>query len=115
MALVRAEELPAWPYKAAVGDACLPKRGVECRVCGDFCDVRAIRFAPRLGNCPLPAMNDHAAPPRLGACVGPCPTAAIRILGSIMTTKACRLAKFMIQLGQFEPIMLGFVNSHRII
>ena len=63
-----------------VGDACLPKRGVECRVCGDFCDVRAIRFAPRLGNSPLPAI-DNALCTGCGACVGPCPTAAIRILG----------------------------------
>ena len=80
LALVRVEGLPAWPYKAVVGDACLPKRGVECRVCGDFCDARAIRFAPRLGNCPLPAI-DNALCTGCGACVGPCPTAALRILG----------------------------------
>ena len=80
LALVRAEGLPAWPYKAVVGDACLPKRGVECRVCGDFCDARAIRFAPRLGNCPLPDI-DNTLCTGCGACVGPCPTAALRILG----------------------------------
>jgi ferredoxin-type protein NapF len=80
LALVRVEGLPAWPYKAVVGDACLPKRGVECRVCGDFCDARAIRFAPRLGNCPLPAI-DNTLCTGCGACVCPCPTAALRILG----------------------------------
>ena len=79
-ALVRRDEQPAWTYKAEVGDACLAARNVECRVCGDFCDVRAIRFAPRLGSTPLPAIADDLCT-GCGACVAPCPTAAIRISG----------------------------------
>ncbi|KAB2927468.1 MAG: ferredoxin-type protein NapF [Dechloromonas sp.] len=77
-ALKRTEGLPAWPYKAHVGDACLPASGVECRVCGDFCDVRAIRFPPRLGGSPLPEI-DATQCTGCGACLAPCPSAAIRI------------------------------------
>ncbi|MBL8421325.1 MAG: ferredoxin-type protein NapF [Dechloromonas sp.] len=78
LALVRCEGLPAWPGKALVSDACLPRRGIECRVCGDFCAVRAIRFAPRLGGTPLPAI-DKGTCTGCGACVAPCPTTAITI------------------------------------
>ena len=78
LALVRREGLSAWPYKALVSDSCLPRSGIECRVCGDFCDVRAIRFAPRLGGSPLPAIDKDTCT-GCGACVAPCPTAAITI------------------------------------
>lgn len=77
-ALVRREGQPPWPYKASVGPACLPARGVECRVCGDFCDVRAIRFPPRLGGCSEPQI-DSALCTGCGACQAPCPTRAISI------------------------------------
>ena len=70
--------LPAWPYKALINASCLTQRGVECRVCGDFCDVRAILFAPRIGSAPLPSIDTDACT-GCGACVAPCPTAAIRI------------------------------------
>ena len=79
-ALVRQEQQPAWPYKAVIGDACLAARNVECRVCGDFCDARAIRFAPRLGSSPLPLLDPNLCT-GCGACVAPCPTTAIRIFG----------------------------------
>jgi ferredoxin-type protein NapF len=78
LVLIRHRGAPAWPYKALVSVACLPRRSVECRVCGDFCDVRAIRFAPRLGGTPLPAIDKDACT-GCGACVAPCPTAAITI------------------------------------
>ena len=42
-ALLRTEDQQAWPYTASIGEDCLPRQGVECRVCGDFCDARAIR------------------------------------------------------------------------
>jgi len=78
LALTRGEGLPAWPYKARINASCLAQRGVECRVCGDFCDVRAIHFAPRIGSAPLPAIDTDACT-GCGACVAPCPTAAILI------------------------------------
>ena len=80
LALVRGAGIPAWRYKAVVGPTCLPNKGVECRVCGDFCDVRAIRFTPRLGSSPLPAIAEDLCT-GCGACLAPCPTAAIHIRG----------------------------------
>ncbi len=77
-ALLRVEGQDAWSSKAVIGDACLPRRGVECRVCGDFCDARAIRFVPRLGGSPLPELDPEKCT-ACGACIAPCPTRAIRI------------------------------------
>ena len=78
LALVRGDRLSAWAYKAQINASCLAQRGVECRVCGDFCDVRAIRFVPRIGSTPLPAIDMDACT-GCGACVAPCPTTAILI------------------------------------
>ena len=77
-ALIRAEGVPPWPYQAQISAACLPHKGVECRVCGDFCDARAIRFSPRLGGSPLPEIDAEKCT-GCGACVAPCPTQAIAI------------------------------------
>lgn len=77
-ALLRTEGQPAWPYKAVIGEDCLPRQGVECRVCGDFCDARAIRFPPRQGGSPLPEVDTEKCT-GCGACVAPCPTVAVTI------------------------------------
>lgn len=77
-ALVRREDQPAWSCKAVIGGDCLAARKVECRVCGDFCDVRAIRFSLRPGGTALPEFNSEICT-GCGACVVPCPTAAIHI------------------------------------
>jgi len=77
-ALSRRADQPPWPYQAAIGPACLPRHGVECRICGDFCGVRAIRFPPRRGGSPLPALEPQACT-GCGACVAPCPVAAITV------------------------------------
>lgn len=77
-ALHRTEDQPAWPYKAIVGEDCLPRQGVECRVCGDFCDARAIRFPPRLGGSPHPEIASERCT-GCGACVAPCPTLAMTV------------------------------------
>ena len=74
---LREQALP-WPYKARIGASCLPQQGVECRVCGDFCDPRAIRFTPRLGGSPWPEVDAERCT-GCGACVAPCPAGAIRI------------------------------------
>jgi len=71
-------EQPAWGHKAAIGEDCLPRQGVECRVCGDFCDTRAISFPPRPGGSPLPEIDAEKCN-GCGACVAPCPVTAISI------------------------------------
>ncbi|HXE38326.1 MAG TPA: ferredoxin-type protein NapF [Azonexus sp.] len=77
-ALVRLADAPPWQRLAVISDACLARRGVECRICGDFCDVRAIRFLPRLGGSPLPEIDGELCT-GCGACVAPCPSRAIAI------------------------------------
>lgn len=78
-ALLRHEpEQGVWPYKASIGEDCLPHQGVECRVCGDFCDARAIRFTPRLGGCAQPEIDAEKCT-GCGACVAPCPVVAINV------------------------------------
>ena len=78
-ALARLEpEQAAWAYKAMIGEDCLPRQGVECRVCGDFCDARAIRFPPRLGGSPLPEIDAEKCT-GCGACVAPCPVVTISV------------------------------------
>ncbi|NJD26166.1 MAG: ferredoxin-type protein NapF [Betaproteobacteria bacterium] len=77
-ALLRVGDDAPWTLRARIGDTCLPRRNVECRVCGDWCGAGAIRFAPRLGGSPLPAVDDERCT-GCGACVAPCPVAAIAI------------------------------------
>lgn len=62
----------------AISPACLARRGVECRVCGDACDSGALRFAPQRGGIAQPVL-DLARCTRCGDCVGPCPVGAISV------------------------------------
>ena len=73
-----APEEPRVPQVAVVGDACLPRRGIDCRVCGETCESSAIRFAPRLGGPPLPLI-DAAACTGCADCLAPCPADAITL------------------------------------
>lgn len=77
--ITKAEQAP-WAYKALIGPSCLPLKGVECRVCGDYCDARAIRFIPRLGGSPLAEIDPEKCT-ACGACVAPCPVNALTIRG----------------------------------
>ncbi len=78
-ALLRGEDhASAWTIKARIAESCLPRRGVECRICGDHCAAAAIRFSPRLGGPPA-AEVDFDSCTGCGACVAPCPVAAISL------------------------------------
>jgi ferredoxin-type protein NapF len=71
-------ETAPWTLGARIGEACLAARGVECRVCGEVCGERAIRFRPRLGGVAI-AELDAARCTGCGACFAPCPVRAITL------------------------------------
>jgi ferredoxin-type protein NapF len=78
-ALRRGENQGApWSIKAHIAESCLAQQAVECRICGDPCPVSAIRFKPRIGKPPLADVDLNTCT-GCGACVAPCPTAAISV------------------------------------
>jgi ferredoxin-type protein NapF len=64
--------------RVRIADACLTRRGIVCRTCGDLCPVGAIRFRPILGGVPQPAI-DAGTCTLCGECGPPCPVTAIEI------------------------------------
>lgn len=67
-----------WRHKAVIGGQCLDARGISCRICGDACTTRAIRFRPQpAGRVAIEL--DRAFCTGCGACVGSCPTGAITV------------------------------------
>lgn len=78
-ALLRSDtKSPPWIIKAQIADRCLAQHGIECRICADPCLPKAIRFSPRLGGPPV-AEVDAGTCTGCGACVAPCPVAAISV------------------------------------
>jgi ferredoxin-type protein NapF len=77
-ALRRVEGRPPWNLRAEIGNTCLARRQVECRVCGDACEAQAIGFRPRLGGVALPRVDADRCT-GCGACVAPCPAGAVAI------------------------------------
>lgn len=67
-----------WTLKATIGDDCLARQKVECRICGENCGEAAIRFQPRAGGSAEPQLLDDRCT-GCGACVAPCPVGAIEI------------------------------------
>lgn len=65
-----------WSFAIRIGSDCLPRQGVDCRVCGEACDVGAIRFRLRAGGAALPEVDTDACT-GCGACLAPCPVSAI--------------------------------------
>ena len=78
-ALDRGDARPAWRWKAVIDGRCLAVRRVECRVCAEICDVRAIRMVPEPGGVALAEVSPHQCT-GCGECVSPCPTGAIRMV-----------------------------------
>lgn len=77
-ALDRASRI-AWPWKAVVDGRCLAARRIECRVCADACDARAIRMQPQVGSVAQPIV-DAAACTGCGECKPRCPASAIHLI-----------------------------------
>lgn len=64
------------PLIAELGGACISVQGVACRVCGDPCDPRAIRFRPVVGGRVLPEISAETCT-GCGVCVSACPVGAL--------------------------------------
>lgn len=74
-----AEPAPATgPLRVEVSARCLAQRHVECRVCAELCDTRALRFRPAPGGISQ-LLVDPAACTGCGDCVAPCPVGAITL------------------------------------
>ncbi|MFO1327340.1 MAG: 4Fe-4S dicluster domain-containing protein [Rubrivivax sp.] len=66
------------PLRAQVAPGCLAQGGIECRLCGEHCDVGAIRFPPRLGGVAAPVI-DPLRCTGCGDCLPVCPSAALTL------------------------------------
>jgi len=67
-----------WAVRASIATKCLSLNAITCRVCGDRCDERAIRFRLAVGGVAFPEI-DLAACTGCGACVAPCPVDAVTV------------------------------------
>lgn len=68
-----------WHLAASLGGNCLVSQGMSCFTCSENCEAEAISVAPVLRQGSLPVINtDNCS--GCGACVRPCPVAAISIL-----------------------------------
>lgn len=78
-ALQRQAGQPPWGLKLHIGEGCLARRQVDCRVCAEVCPViGVIRFRAQIGGAPLPEVNPDECT-GCGACVAPCPVTAITL------------------------------------
>lgn len=69
---------PPWDLRVTIGADCLTQDGVMCQTCKDACGDGAIRFVYAAGRIPEPKVDlDRCT--GCGACVAPCPAAAIEI------------------------------------
>jgi ferredoxin-type protein NapF len=78
-ALVRTDLNVPWSLNVSIDGKCLPFSGVECRICEDQCEPRALRFRLTAGGVSIPQFDDTLCT-GCGACVAPCPVDAISIL-----------------------------------
>ncbi|MGV6826861.1 MAG: ferredoxin-type protein NapF [bacterium] len=67
-----------WNLVASISDQCLARHGVVCRTCGDLCEQRAINFLLETGGRSTPSISTVLCT-GCGACIAPCPTAAIEM------------------------------------
>lgn len=68
-----------WALEARIGSGCLSANGVTCRVCGERCDARAIRFQLAVGGIANPIIDQESCT-GCGACVAPCPVDVVEVI-----------------------------------
>lgn len=68
----------AWTWLARIKSSCLAQKQVECRICGEFCEQKAIKFKAQLGGISIPEVNLSDCT-GCGHCVSKCPTQAIHM------------------------------------
>ncbi|MEI7431970.1 MAG: ferredoxin-type protein NapF, partial [Betaproteobacteria bacterium] len=57
-AIARDTTQSPWSFGVEITEQCLALQNVDCRVCGEMCEVNAIRFKPRIGGVPLPEVDN---------------------------------------------------------
>lgn len=67
-----------WSLKASIGESCLSRNSVECRVCGETCPTGAIRFRVAIGGVAQPVFDPQSCT-GCGGCYAPCPVGAITV------------------------------------
>ena len=67
-----------WQLQLSIRDNCLALNRVVCRSCAEQCEQRAIQFRPAPGGVSRPEVHTDQCN-GCGACVGPCPVAAITL------------------------------------
>lgn len=65
-----------WQIRAEITETCLANNGVVCQTCHELCPNDAIRLSHRLGAPPSLTIETDACS-GCGACIAPCPSAAI--------------------------------------
>ncbi len=67
-----------WQQKAYIGEACIARKQVVCRSCGENCEPEAIQFRLKVGKVAEPEINLESCT-GCGACVAVCPTQAVKV------------------------------------
>ncbi|MGF1714684.1 ferredoxin-type protein NapF [Photobacterium chitinilyticum] len=75
-----------WDIKAQINASCLAQNKIECRSCGDMCEVQAIRFKLQVGGVALPELDTDVCN-GCGACLSVCPASAISMLTTELEEK----------------------------
>lgn len=84
--LFQPETEKPWKIKAKISKSCLAHHNIECRSCGDLCEVQAIRFRLQVGGVALPILDTDDCN-GCGACLSVCPASAITMVTNKLEEK----------------------------
>ncbi|PSW19595.1 ferredoxin-type protein NapF [Photobacterium sanctipauli] len=68
-----------WQQVAQINEGCLALSNIECRSCGDMCEMQAITFKLQPGGVAKPNLETDSCT-GCGACISVCPTSAITMV-----------------------------------